>query len=265
MVDSSTVRVQHAPRTAALLSRDADWNGADTYLTHFNGGRPYRVTIRPAVVTVHDNYSQDPEPLMVFKDIYRLLVGKSPLTPMTEFSGGHGREFDGNSILLQTEALKYVFIGHMIYSFTAVFPIVSYVSEVGNNDVPYPYATDERNNVYLMIENVIVNNRLGTKDPYNDLLYRSANRSDIIEEATDGAVNLIATDYGSGDHEQVFRISWQANAKEHYNRPWMSDLKAVYSDGATRHLSENDYIVMMNSIGTALGIRNMDIDILHNE
>ena len=31
--------------------------------------------------------------------------------------------------------------------------IIDYVSDVGNNDVPYPYAIGETN-VYLMIENV---------------------------------------------------------------------------------------------------------------
>ena len=205
---------------------------------------------------------------MIFTDIRKLFVGKSPLTPMTEFSGGHGKDFDGNSILFQTESLRYVFVGHVIYSFDAISPIVSYVSEVGNNDVPYPYAVDERNNVYLMIEDVIVKNRIDTRDPYNDLLYRPSERTSIIADATGGVINLIGTDYRSADdrsyddRDQVYRVSWQVDAKEHYNRPWMSDLRAVYSDGTTRYLSENDYIIMMSAIGDALGIRKMNSDLL---
>ncbi len=256
--------VRHVPNTAFLLGRDPDLNGVDTYTTHFNGGRPFKVEIKSSVVTIYDNHRSETEPLMVFTDICKLFVGKSPLTPMTEFSGGHGKDFDGNSILIQTESLRYVFVGHVIYSFDAISPIVSYVSEVGNNDVPYPYAVDEHDNVYLMIENVIVKNNIGTTDPYSDLFYHPVNKSSRIAEATGGIVSLIGTDYDCDqyDREQTYRVSWQRDAKAHYNRPWMSDLRAVYNDGTTRYLSENDYIIMMSQIGDALGFREMKTDLL---
>jgi len=45
-----------------------------------------------------------------------------------------------------------------------------YVSEVGNNDVPYPYAVDQVGNYYLMIENtVLLSGRfahLDNQEPY---------------------------------------------------------------------------------------------------
>ena len=256
--------VQHVPRTAAILSRDHDWNGKDTYLTHFNGGRPFKVIIQPSTVLVYDNYGSDDKLPLVFTDIRKLFVGKSPLTAMTEFSGDYGKNFDGNSILLQTESLKYVFIGDTIYSFDAVANIVSYVSEVGNNDVPYPYAVDDQNNVYLMIEKVMVNNDINSSDPYNDLLYSREDSKSIIMTATGGVVALIGVDYTDDRQhiEQVFNISWQIDAKRHYNMPWMADLKAVYSDGTTMYLSEDDYIVMMDEIKEALGLSNMNVTIL---
>ena len=37
---------------------------------------------------------------------------------MTKFSGGHGKEFDGNSILLKIKKDRYVFIGNTIYEFS---------------------------------------------------------------------------------------------------------------------------------------------------
>ena len=36
---------------------------------------------------------------------------------MTNFSGGYGPKFDGNSILLQIDSNKYVFVGHNLYEF----------------------------------------------------------------------------------------------------------------------------------------------------
>jgi len=93
----------------------------------------------------------------------QIFVGHSPLIRVTEFSGGHGPDFLGNSILLYLGSIgsagskkyKYVFIGHVISIFETDEPIINYVSPVGNSDVPYPYAETE-NKIYLMIENVFV-------------------------------------------------------------------------------------------------------------
>ena len=71
---------------------------------------------------------------------------------MTKFSLGYGEKFDGNSILLKLSKNKYVYIGSLIYSFNAYNEITTFISPVGNNDVPYPYAIDEKNNYYLLSE-----------------------------------------------------------------------------------------------------------------
>ena len=76
------------------------------------------------------------EPLEIF-------IGKSPLNIMTKFSGGYGAKWDGNSILLRignNDELKYVYLGTNISEFTTDEKITKYVSSVGNNCVPYPYA-----------------------------------------------------------------------------------------------------------------------------
>jgi len=41
----------------------------------------------------------------------KVFIGKSPLIPMTEFSGGHGPHFDGNTLLLQQSEYSYIWIG----------------------------------------------------------------------------------------------------------------------------------------------------------
>lgn len=62
--------------------------------------------------------------------------------------------FGGNSVLLQTGAQKYVYIGERMFEFsTPRDNIVRYVSDMGNSAVPYPYAVG-KSRVYFMIEPV---------------------------------------------------------------------------------------------------------------
>lgn len=151
------------------------------YYTHDNGGRPYRLHVEDKKVEVfishyvkeHVELSGDvrvvygSEPYYFFKEFTakKVFVGKSPFTYTTEYSGGYGSRFDGNSVLLEVNDNEYIFIGDCIYSFTSLAKIVEYVSEVGNSDVPYPYAIDKKGNTYLMIEDVILLNKM-CYDPY---------------------------------------------------------------------------------------------------
>jgi len=83
---------------------------------------------------------------------------------MTIYSGGHGDDFLGNTILLKIGDLgddgitcdKYVWIGNSgIQSFVSP-KIVDFISLVGNNDVPYPYTVDINGDVRLLLDNVIL-------------------------------------------------------------------------------------------------------------
>lgn len=87
------------------------------------------------------------EPLEIF-------IGTSPENKMTLFSEGHGEKWDGNSILLRIGDLnefRYVHIGASIFEFTTNEKITKYMSSVGNNCVPYPYA-ESLNFCYSMLE-----------------------------------------------------------------------------------------------------------------
>jgi hypothetical protein len=74
----------------------------------------------------------------------KIFIGKD--TGLSNFSEGG---LDGNTILLQIEKNKYVFIEGIIYEFTTTDQIINYFSLVGNNEVPYPIALGKEN-VYFM-------------------------------------------------------------------------------------------------------------------
>lgn len=131
------------------------------YFTHDNYNRPFCVYIDETKNEVHvykrhdGEYSKELQYYTVLIRTFKtskIFIGESPLSPMTEYSGAYGAEFDGNSILLKINDNKYVFIGETIYSFNTSNEIVKFVSPVGNNDVPYPYAIDDKDNYYFLLE-----------------------------------------------------------------------------------------------------------------
>lgn len=94
---------------------------------------------------IYNNLIKSYKPLDIF-------IGTSEFNEMTNFSGGYGTRWDGNSILLrvgQENEFKYVHIGIVVYEFVTDEKITKYVSSVGNNCVPYPYA-ESLNWVYCM-------------------------------------------------------------------------------------------------------------------
>ena len=135
-------------------------NNQVEYFTHNNYSRPYKVVINNNTqINVYKSSNEDDEDYnKLVLDIcpQQIFVGKSELNKMTEFSGGYGAEFDGNSILLKVNDSTCIYIGEKIMLFHTINPVVSYHSPVGNNDVPYPYAVDSTNNYYLIIEDIIV-------------------------------------------------------------------------------------------------------------
>lgn len=135
-----------------------------------------------------------------------IFIGKSPFNEMTEFSGGYGDRFDGNSILLDltsedyTILHKYLFIGHQIYQFITDEKITKYTSSVGNNCVPYPYAESE-NYVYSMLEKNYSNIKYHSqrqksgcidylKSPveYNNFEYTIVDKRNICSERQEASV-----------------------------------------------------------------------------
>jgi hypothetical protein len=156
------------------------------YQTHDNGGRPFKVCYNSRRFWVLKPSSEEEEEevhdTIAVKPIsyIRVFVGRSPLNDMTEFSGGHGPKFDGNSMLFELAPTRpggskskreavfnYMFVGDRVCEFGTRSPITAFVSPVGNNDVPYPFAVDRAGVVYLLTEEVQL-----TAGPYAEEVLR---------------------------------------------------------------------------------------------
>jgi hypothetical protein len=174
-----------------------------SYLIIDNGGLPFKVNILPKTICILErdderidewfkeyekttgSYSEsrlqmtnNPNlPYLKFYEIknYRQIwIGKSPKNNMTKFSGGFGPKWDGNTILVETDINTYIWIGNNgIKQFKTNNPIVDFVSPIGNSQVPYPWAIDDKNNYYLMLDDIRVHfkNKLNEMDDPYDKYY----------------------------------------------------------------------------------------------
>jgi len=125
-----------------------------TYEIHDNGGRPFSVTVRGKNIKVY-KLQEDSEPKELYDwTVDDVFIGKK--SPGGGYDGLKPRQAEGNSILVK-KGSKYIYIGSEIYEFTPFDgdTIEKYYSNIGNNDVPYPYAIGQKN-VYLMLEKVAV-------------------------------------------------------------------------------------------------------------
>jgi hypothetical protein len=137
--------------------------------------------------TIFDTFIKTYNALEVF-------IGTSVLNKMTKFSGGYGSKWDGNSILLRIDddtTFRYVYIGTDISEFVTDEKITAYVSSVGNNCVPYPYAESEKW-VYDMscmqksaIEYHSKRHKRGDVFDVDDAEYKSLEYTKIAERNTD--------------------------------------------------------------------------------
>ena len=245
------------------------------YLTLNNGGEPYRVIVPSrdeGAVVIIDNESEDQtEILRVVPE--KVFIGKSPRNHMTRYSGGYGSEFDGNSILIHVSDLDYIYVGDKIFRFTAETRIVRYVSPVGNNLVPYPYAVDENDSFYLMIENVVtqcpgLNENLG-EDPYSDCYYSNNYMLNKYD-------NVIRFD----NIEQVYiggtpsNLPYTPNPSEKFKRltrPRRGEGKdkiqeiVVVRNGERETLNERSYIDLIHRYGEDRGLRPLSNKVLIHE
>ncbi len=140
--------------------------GGKTYAIHDNGGNPFFVTVSGKKVSVEKNmdtfklvdgkFVDIPAPRKQILNFTadEVFIGKK--SPSGGYDGLKPREAEGNSILLKVGS-KYIYIGSEIYEFSPVKgdTIVSYYSDIGNSDVPYPYAVG-KTHVYIMLDKVAV-------------------------------------------------------------------------------------------------------------
>ena len=141
-----------------------DWK---TYVTLDNGGKPFLVAIKKNMVKIFIIHS-DIKILVGFQlkpyhynhlikeyNVEKVFIGKSPKNEMTISSGDYGKKWDGNSILLELANNKYVFIGYYIYEFTTKDKIISFISPIGPNLVPYPTAISKENALFMLDQKLV--------------------------------------------------------------------------------------------------------------
>ena len=173
------MQVQHIKNSANIKYKQKSINDSinGIYYTHDNGGKPYKIIVNENKIEVYDNYL-DKELITEYIDYEKIWIGESPKNKMTEFSGGYGINFLGNSFLIKIENNSYIHIGCEIFSFYTEEEILEYISPVGNNDVPYPYAIDKKNNYYLMLEYIILKiDEDSIEDPYEYHYNRMLNKN----------------------------------------------------------------------------------------
>jgi hypothetical protein len=239
------------------------------YYTHDNFSRPFKVLDnkydKTALIYHQDlNKIKDTKTLnsLIYQDdpIYNthyigFFIGKSPKNTITEYSNCFGNDYDGNSILLQIAPLKYVFVGHCITEFKTNSIIIDYVSPVGNNDVPYPYAIDNEGYYYLILENVklkMPNNVLNIYDnPYNyyyDNNKITCNFKNIKKYFIDNQPYVLT--YGSNPSEEYDRISkWN---------DFGDGMKLILTNGTQQKLNKQQYINLINEYGNHCGFQYFD-------
>lgn len=253
---------------------------AKIYHIHDNYNRPYRVKIiklstgdnkKYKVLVYEKKFSENHDdtyhdtPAYEF-DTDRIFIGKSGLTRMTEYSGGHGPDFDGNTILLHGDKNRYIHIGWQIFVFDADSEIVTYKSPVGNNDVPYPHAVDRDGNIYLLVENVVLVNS-------KNLQKRMRKYDDPYDYYYD--YNLITTDNGTvpptkpkvknfndiaeyyiGNEPYTLRYEPEPDTKYDRLIPGLGDtMYTVDTSGKKTRISKPKYIDLMKKFGEYMGFQ----------
>jgi len=226
----------------------------NVFRIHDNGGTPFLV-----------NYDIDSERVTIYSNDKKLLfeyfplavfIGKSPVNDMTLFSGGHGPKFDGNSILIKIDHLTYVFIGESIFSFTSYSEIINYVSPVGNSDVPYPYAVDDHDRYYLMIEDVVIQDVPSEHSdrPYEYYYERHYFTKNDGEKTFKDIIEFyIKGEKYSGTYKSDPEKDYERFSKFKSVNKSDSILSVKKTDGKIYPLSKQEYIMLIEEFGNYIG------------
>jgi len=144
-----------------------------TYYIHDNGDRPFKVYLTSAHIYIYkseyafERYFFSP---FLKLDRKKVFIGDNP-PGMTYFDS-----VPGNTMLIEYPPSPgtYLFIAGNIYVFKPKGEITQFYSYLGNNDVPYAYAMDDKY-TYLITYKEQIENKLLTPgiDPYAQNLSRA--------------------------------------------------------------------------------------------
>jgi len=127
------------------------------YFIHDNYSRPWLVKIENSHASIYkqdydesaDKYVPQLKKPVYESAIQTVMPGKKSKTNREVWESG----FVGNTLLLKLSEKQYVYVGGEIYRFDLIAgdKITAYFSDIGNNDVPYPYAVGEKY-IYILME-----------------------------------------------------------------------------------------------------------------
>ena len=247
----------------------------ESYLIVDNGGRPHKVVCDGNTVSVHEIdqkttndtnvWSYKTDPILTYHP-QKVFVGKSHKTEMTEFSGGYGPRWDGNSILLHMGSNKYIHISRKISAFDSIGNITSYVSLVGNSQFIYSYAIDEYNNYYLLQQNVILKNPNldGYDQPYRyyfDYSLLTDNHGYIPPKKCKKIFRDIMTLYCNGERSTLHYNPFP----EHINTHWFEHKDSMYvinTNGDKIEYTWADHLSLMNHVADTYNFVPLKMDII---
>lgn len=256
-------------------------------LIHDNGGRPFVMYFSPQKDSVaiykipkgflepEGVYHKDKTFVKYYSELVKrykckdVFIGLSPKNEMTKFSKGFGKKFEGNTNLIKLSDKRYVYVGETIYEFTSLHDIVDYQSPVGNNDVPYPYAIDEKNNYYLMLDHVIVNFPDKVENPYDKywnggLMTTDSSFTPPKEPVYPNFQDIEEFYILEKGKKEIYTLRHDPNPAKEYDRLTKSgSLSLAYTDGKEKDLSKKDYIQLMNDFGKLLNYKPLKIKLVH--
>jgi len=237
-----------------------------TYYINDNGGRPFKVDIIGKKVTISGTYVENEK---IYTEIVtykpkQIFIGISEKNKMSEFGLGYGPNFDGNSILLYMNKNTYIFIGMYIYSFQALNTITTFVSSVGNNDVPYPYAIDNKGYIYLLIEDVIMkpNDELKQylSDKLNDAYFYYYDKHDIIKNKFENIKEFYIG-------KTKYNLTYKSNPKNNYMRfiKYFDKygISIVDKDNNRIQLDKKSYVALIKRFGKQQGFKKLHKLMIH--
>jgi hypothetical protein len=140
------------------------------YYIHDNGSRPFKVHIKKKSIYIYKGdyafgkYYYEPYLKVPRRSVF---IGANPPDSLLVKSRIGFKNYPGNTILLEYENGNYLFIEREVYMFKPDNKIKYFYSYVGNNDVPYAYAIDDKYTYLLTYREKIANKLLkADEDPY---------------------------------------------------------------------------------------------------
>lgn len=125
-----------------------------------NGGdSKYEVDVLKTKIIITNLETQKKYTIKKYKNIF---IGKST----DKYDKRYAKKpFTGCSILVEIKSLEYIYICDKICKFKTIEPIKTFVSQMGNSFVVYPFALTEHY-AYVIIEGAYLKRNFGNIDPY---------------------------------------------------------------------------------------------------